>query len=142
MDEDTNIEQNKADERKDLFKSASSRLTDILLEQSENYQVIRNLLITGDFSEQALMLFDIITQMDTPRLLLIKDEDRIQAICNVYKCHISDQVRTVVLQKLKECRKERMMNIRTHNEMKHVRKMFVQELLKINENNNFMTVQR
>lgn len=98
--------------------------------ESEAHMAISNLLTIGDNYCRLLMLFDIIVDTDRVRTLCIEDDVRIKVVCDFYGIELSSSEKSILLDYLTKCKRERRAKILLKKDITEIRDLFISKLEK------------
>ena len=98
--------------------------------KNEAHMAISNLLKIGDSYCRLLMLFDIIVDTDRVRTLYIEDDFRIKVVCDFYGIELSTSEKSILLDYLTKCKRERRAKIVLKKDITEIRDLFISELEK------------
>lgn len=98
--------------------------------KNETHMAISNLLKIGDSYCRLLMLFDIIVDTDRVRTLCIEDDFRIKVVCDFYGIELSTSEKSILLDYLTKCKRERRAKIVLKKDITEIRDLFISELEK------------
>ena len=99
-------------------------------QEDENYSAISNLLKVGDSFSQLLMLFDIMVETDSVKLLCLEDAGRVNTVCNHYGIELSNAEKELLIDNLKKLKQARRRKIVLNEEYLKERDSFISELEK------------
>ncbi len=92
--------------------------------KNETHMAISNLLKIGDSYCRLLMLFDIIVDTDRVKTLCIEDDFRIKVVCDFYGIELSTSEKSILLDYLTKCKRERRAKIVLKKDITEIRDLF------------------